>query len=178
MINNKTVLVDIDDVTANLIDAWLMLYNQKYEDKLTRDDIVNWDISLFVKPECGKEIYKWIDTPEIYDIIEPVKNALFSVNKLRKNNNRVVFVTASTIGASGRKFRWLNDNGFDVPIRDYIEAHDKSLILGDILLDDGQHNCESTTATPYIFTQAWNKEFKFEHRVYNWNDFMEQMEQL
>lgn len=178
MIKDKVILVDVDDVTADLMGAWLMLYNKKYNDNLKRSEITDWDISLFVKPECGKKIYEWVENPEIYDIIKPVKNALFSVNKLRENNNRVVFVTASTIGAAGRKFKWLNDNGFNVPLADYIEVLDKSLIRGDILLDDGKHNCESTTATPYIFTQAWNRKFQFEHRVKDWDDFIQQMEQL
>lgn len=178
MITNKIILVDVDDVTADLIGAWLKLYNEKYNDNLKKSEVTCWNISLLVKPECGEKIYEWVETPEIYDIVKPMKNALISINKLRENNNRVVFVTASTIGAAGRKFQWLNDHGFNVPIEDYIEAHDKSLIRGDIMLDDGAHNCEITTAIPYIFTQAWNRKYKFKHRVRNWDDFMQQMERL
>ncbi|MBP9037714.1 MAG: hypothetical protein KBG38_08100 [Candidatus Cloacimonas sp.] len=178
MIKNKVILIDVDDVTADLVSAWLMLYNKKYHDNLRKNQITDWNIAKFVKPECGAKIYEWIDTPEIYDIVKPIKNSLSSINILRENNNRVVFVTASTIGSSGRKFRWLNDNGFNVSIGDYVEAHDKSLINGDIMLDDGIHNCENTSAIPYLFTQSWNRKYQFDNRVLDWNDFMNKMENL
>ena len=178
MIKNKTILIDVDDVTANLMDAWLMLYNKQYNDNLHRTKITDWDIRKFVKPECGARIYEWVNTPQIYDRVQSVKNALSSVNELRENGNRIIFVTASTVGSSGRKFQWLNDNGFDVRIGDYVEAHDKSLIRGDIMLDDGIHNCENTTAIPYIFTQPWNKRYRFDNRVHDWNGFMCEMGRL
>lgn len=178
MIKNKTILVDVDDVTANLMDAWLRLYNIAYDDDLHKADITDWDLSKFVKPECGAKIYQWVSTTEIYDMVRPIKHALPAINELREYGNRIVFVTASTIGSSGRKFRWLNDNGFNVFIGDYVEAHDKSLIRGDIMLDDGMHNCESTTATPYLFAQPWNRKYDFNNRVRNWDGFMCEMGRL
>ena len=51
------VAVDIDDVIISLVPTWLHLYNKDYKDNLSKNDITDWQIDKFVKPECGINIY-------------------------------------------------------------------------------------------------------------------------
>jgi 5'(3')-deoxyribonucleotidase len=58
----KSIGIDLDDTLNELLNKWLYDYNQKYSDNLKRDDVIDWDWTKFVKPECGKDIYKFLHT--------------------------------------------------------------------------------------------------------------------
>lgn len=55
--NNKIFAVDVDDVCLDLNSVWLEDYNQVYNDNLKTEDITDWIITKFVKPECGNKIF-------------------------------------------------------------------------------------------------------------------------
>ena len=66
MNNEKlTILVDMDSIAADLQEKWYGAYNKRYNDTITVDDILSWDTHKYVKPECGKKIYKYF-TPSIH----------------------------------------------------------------------------------------------------------------
>ena len=48
-----TILFDMDDVLAKFDQFLLDLYNKKYNDNLTPADMHDWDMSKYVKKECG-----------------------------------------------------------------------------------------------------------------------------
>ena len=52
-----TIGVDCDDVVISLVPTWLSLYNKDYNDNLTPEQITDWDVGLFVKPECDNKIF-------------------------------------------------------------------------------------------------------------------------
>lgn len=167
---NRIIGLDIDGVCADLITPWLFRYNIRYNDDLTIDDITDWNIHNFVKPECGTKIYDYIEDPTLYDLVLPIKNSLFGVSALRDMGYRVVFVTSSTLGASGRKFRWLQDYGFTKDLKDYVEMSDKSLFAGDYLVDDYIVNINGFNGDGVLFTQNYNKRFTHTPRVNDWNE--------
>ena len=170
----KIIAIDVDGVVANLHIPWLARYNRDYNDNFTVEQWTKWGIHELVKPECGAKFYQYIEDPSIYDETPVIKDSLSHV-KILQAHFRVVFVTASTIGASGKKFQWLKKNGFINDQNDYIECRDKSLIYSDYLIDDDIKNIEKPV--PYgkriniIFTQPWNKDFKWEHRMKDWYHF-------
>jgi 5'(3')-deoxyribonucleotidase len=76
---------------------------------------------------------------------------------------------------SGRKLRWLADHGFVTLVHnqssDYVEAHDKSLIAGDIMIDDYWKNLESANVTHKIlFDQSHNQSVVRYPRAKGWAD--------
>ena len=74
------VAVDIDDVIISLVPTWLHLYNKDYKDNLSKNDITDWQIDKFVKPECGINIYnyKYFYPYNPYDEDKKVKQLFFS----------------------------------------------------------------------------------------------------
>lgn len=168
---NIIIAIDIDDVIINLIDRWLYEYNQDFEDNLTRENITDWDLSKFVKPECGQKIYRYIEDRTMYDYCQPVKDSLEAVNLLR-TMGRVVFVTASTIGSAGRKYIWLKENGYIDHLEDYIESKDKGLINFSFLIDDNYRNvCNQKNS--FLFNQPWNAKYFYAQRIKNWREFID-----
>ncbi len=167
----KTILLDVDDVTVDLITVWLSLYNEKYNDNITEHEIETWDISHYVK--CGDDIYNFLKNYNLYDTVIPVTGAIEGIEYLRELEFRVVFVTASTPEQSGRKYKLLMDYEILDNRKNYIEALDKSLVIGDYLIDDNPDNVINAFGQGIVFTKPWNKNLTGYPRVSNWNDIVE-----
>lgn len=151
-----TILFDVDGVLANLHVAWLKRYNLEYHDRLAVKDIIKWDIHELVKPECGTKVYDYLDYT-IYDEVSPIRGAREAVQYARQWS-RVIFVTTPCNNHGGAKLVWLNKHGFEVDKKDYIECHDKSLIRGDVLIDDYPNNLLGFVGLPILFDRPWNQE--------------------
>jgi 5'(3')-deoxyribonucleotidase len=168
--NNKIIALDIDNTILDLTTTWLSKYNRDYNDKLTIENITSWDTHLFVKPECGKKIYNYIQTPEVFLESKPIDGALNGVLWLRKNGFRVIFVTATNIG--GSKETWLKENGFWESENDFYQAYDKSLIRANVLLDDKFQNVQNFKhGQAYLFTRPWNIKYDYKDRVSDFDEY-------
>jgi 5'-nucleotidase len=169
----KIIAIDVDGVVAQLAKVWLEKYNKDYDDDMTLNDWTDWDIDKLIKPECGKRIYHYIEDPHIYDEVIPYPGALNKINTL-KGYFRVIFVTTSTQGAAGRKFRWLREWKFLESQEDYVECKDKSLVFSDYLIDDDIKNVSKPV--PYgkriniLMTRPWNEKYSYSPRMRDWNN--------
>jgi 5'(3')-deoxyribonucleotidase len=169
---DKIIGMDVDGVCADLLSVWLYRYNKDYSDGLKLSNILDWNLHQFVKPECGTRMYNYIEDPTIYDGVLPIEGAMRGVKFLRELGYRVVFVTSSTVGCSGRKYKWLKDFGFieEGNLKDYVEMVDKSLINSDYLVDDYTVNIESFKGIGVLFSQPYNKMSQIMPRVNNWRE--------
>lgn len=154
--------VDCDGVVCNLNSVWLSRYNRDYNDTLTSDDILGWDMIPYVKPECGGKIYEYLSDKTLYDEAPRIEGALEGVKALRELGHRVVFCTSTNLYMSGRKLRWLSDNGF-LTLQfgnispDYTEMNDKGLLRADVLIDDHIKNLERFQGEKILFAQPHNQ---------------------
>lgn len=171
-----TILFDIDGVLANLHPAWLRRYNLEYNDTMTPSAVTEWDIHKLVKPECGTKIYDYLDYT-IYDEVKPVSGALGAV-KFARQLSRVVFVTTPCNNHGGAKLVWLNKHGFEVDKKDYVECHDKSLIRGDVLIDDCPLNLIGFLGVPVLFDRPWNQDSWIRRIVGFSDEYMSVLEAL
>lgn len=165
------VLVDVDSVVADLIPEWLRLYNLDYGDSLTKDNITDWSMDKFVKPECGLKIYDYLKSDSLYDGVVPIDGALSGVAHLRSEGHRIVYASAGI--HSSAKFRWLERHGFEPGkyAQNYVVIYDKSLLKGDLLVDDRDKNIEQFNARKSIlFNQPWNQNCLWPRRAYTWSD--------
>lgn len=173
--NKPVILCDVDEVLAGLLDEWVYRYNLAYGDDLEVENISSWDLCQHVKPECGKRIYEFLADKDIYRTVAPVKGSIQGISELRKLG-RVVFVTSANTATMRGKTRWLEQWGFldDSPRHsDLILAHDKSLIRGDILIDDGPHNIEAFPGDTILFDQPYNREVDHPYRARTWPEVVE-----
>lgn len=170
--DNLSIAVDIDEVCANLIGEWIRLYNNDYNDNLKESDITDWDISKFVKPECGKKIYSYIKMRSIYDNVYPINGAKEGIKKLKNLGYRTFYATSTPIETAGVKYAWLKKNGFEVSQEDYMEVGDKSLIHASYLIDDRFENISKFKGKGILFNSPWNKKYPYKDRVNNWDDII------
>ena len=172
-----TILMDVDGVVCDLHSSWLGLYNKDYDDDLHNEEITAWDMVEFVKPECGKKIYEYLENPDIYKNALPIVGAWGGCMKIRKMGHRIVFVSAGFYPA---KVEWLNRWGFlrEFPYEDkrwqtatdMALVNDKSLIVGDLLIDDRYENVIDSKCLALMFMQPWNwsKRGEYKYQVDDW----------
>lgn len=171
----KRIFVDVDAVVIDIHSAWLSLYNQDYDDSLSVDQITDWDMTKFVKPECGKDIYKYLPMESLYDTALAVDGAISSIHWLRQHDYDVRFLTS---GVQPAKIMWLGNRGLLISEHflfspDVIVAHDKSIVKGDILIDDNLKNCENFQGKSILFAQPWNNVVSPFFRADGWPDVIQ-----
>lgn len=172
------VFLDVDGVTLDLGTEWLNRYNEDYNDKLTNEHITRWATHEFVKPECGRKIYDYLLMPDLYDNVQPIAGAREGVEILKGAGHRVVFLSS---GIHRGKYLRLKQLGFLNREDDYICAHDKSLVSGDYLVDDGVHNIiafRKTRGIPVLFDAPHNQLSFQELRAMNWTDVTSMIEKV
>lgn len=163
------ILLDVDSVVADLMPVWLRHYNALWNDTLTPEQITRWDLIHFVKPECGKQIYKFLSMQWLYDEVEPVQGAIEGVDYLRRKGWKIVYVSAG-LELAKAKFDWLLQRALLHSEAEYVAAFDKSLIRGDFLIDDRIDNVRDFTGSGILFTQPWNQWIKTTRRLDGWKD--------
>jgi 5'-nucleotidase len=168
------IILDVDDVCADLVTRWVGVYNLEHEDNLQREDISDWDIGSFTK--IGKKFYDYLDMQDfnLYWGMNPVKDALWGVETLRKLNHEVIFCTV--FDYYNRKWDWLKRYRFTNNPDEFVVAHNKNLIKGDYIIDDNWDNFVKYDGEKYLFDQPWNRKYDTKNRVMNWEELIGKFE--
>lgn len=158
--------IDVDDTIAHLKPEWLRRYNEEYSDNLELNQITDWPMIPFVKPECGASIYKYLRDQDLYEHIEPIKDSLDTIIRLRKAGHTVNIVTANARGTGDQKLDWLVRHGYVPDTRawpqDLIICNAKWKIDGDVFIDDKADAVidwvNKKRKKAIILDYAWNRE--------------------
>lgn len=171
-----TILCDIDDVVNNLVEKTLIEYNKKYKDNLELNDITEWDIREFLKPEC-ENFFKEFATNDFLSSLDVQPKAKEIIEKLMKKH-KFYFVSSTYPNHVYAKDMWLHEKfkGYDSSM--LVICRNKHLIHGDILIDDCGDNFVFDEKSPVkynlIFDKPWNREYKEDgyrtFRVYDWDE--------
>lgn len=152
--------IDMDGILASFHQAWLDWYNKKWDDNLTPLDLV-WDLQTIVKPECGSQIFNFLQKKNIYKHIEPLPGAMKALHTLVNQGHDIVIITqaAGGVGTVPDKQEWLDRYLPHKISRDNIMyTSRKELVKFDIFIDDSPSNIiHYRNAWPYsqILTIAW-----------------------
>lgn len=166
------VLIDIDDTIGDLVSVWINRYNRKYNDNLIKENITDWNIANFVKPECGEKIYDFIKTPSIYKRVNPIPLSKEGVSELRQYFD-IIFTTSTPHPIQGIKYLWLKEHEFWNEKDHYVETSSKFLIKGSLIIDDNWENILKFSGFGLLFDQPWNKKFKHPNRIHGWEEILD-----
>lgn len=171
---DKVFLVDVDYVVVPLHAEWYSRYNRDYDDNLTLKQVTEWSLHKFVKPECGKKIYDYLQDPDLYDNIKIPSKTVKAIKQIKQFTNlQLVFLTA---GIHIGKYNLLKRYGLVDSERDIIVASDKSLVYGDIMVDDYEENLyafqkRNPKGFAMLFDAHHNRSVQMT-RVKNWDDIL------
>lgn len=183
------IVVDVDDVVADFVPEWLKQHNLKFGSNHTLDDIKTWYwlADLGYDAEKEQESLNLFDNRRFYPNVKPIVGALEGVKALRDAGHMVLFVTASTPGSAGEKYKWLQWWGFldkEVQSLDYyFEAHNKLAITADLIIDDRDKNVNSYVNNGrmgIIFDRNWNRHLNDPRipRCLTWVDVINTVKEL
>lgn len=172
-----TILCDVDEVVNNLIEALLAKYNAKYNDYITIADIVEWDISKAIKPEC-KNIFKEFCTDEFFKTLKPQPKAKEVIDEMMQKHD-FYFISSTYPNHVEAKDKWLRNTFKGYDSSKLVICRNKSLVYGDILIDDCLDNftfepTDSPVKYNIIFDKPWNRKMVADNvktfRVNGWDD--------
>lgn len=163
------LLFDLDGICCDLMTKWLATYNRDYDDQLTPAQITSWEWHHYVKPECGKRIYHYLNRPGFFADLKPLPGCIESVGRLADICELVV-VTASPKEAAGDKMRWVQKHLPMVPKGNLVVTYRKDLVRGDFMFDDAPRNLRNHPATRIMLDYPYNRDFQECHRVHSWSE--------
>lgn len=177
-----TILLDMDEVLAQLIPNWAEIYNKQYGDILTPSDFTKWDTSKIVKPECGMKMYELLKTEGIFRYLKPHDYAQEFVQNLIHHQFDVVIVSDSpkgdafcsntpTLGnPADDKRMWLKEYFPMIPEKNIFFGSQKFRVRGDILIDDKPETFEIFTGLGLdviLMDQPYNQHIDTKNRAKN-----------
>lgn len=154
--------MDVDDVVADLISEWLRRYRERTNHPLFPADIRTWEIAGYAKQMPTHEFYGILHEPDLYGKVEPYRGAKQTIDRLRNDGHRIVFISSCVGNTAGDKKEWLVRHGFlkgRDKHADFIAAHDKALVTGvDILVDDRVENVEAFPKAAVLIRRPHNED--------------------
>jgi len=167
----KRLLLDIDGVFANFVDATLDTLVALGGPRKAHDDIHTWDMFSCLPPEWEKPLLAEWHKPGWCASIAPYVGAVDALPRLRAVAE-VVFVTAAMPGAP----HWMHEreiwvkNHLGGGVRDIVFAAAKNLVIGDFLVDDKTANVVEwqqahPNGTALLWDQPYNRNDQVPDRV-------------
>lgn len=169
-----TILIDMDDVLEELTAAWVAELNRVYGTSVRPEDIVSWEIADFFPTLTTEQVFSPLHCPEFWSTLVPTQDAPDIVKRLLDDGHTIRIVTASHYNTVAPKIAWLLSAYPYLKWEDIIIASDKSIVYGDVMIDDGVHNLETTSCIKLLFDRyhnhAYNAEANDMIRVKAWNE--------
>jgi 5'(3')-deoxyribonucleotidase len=153
--------MDVDDVVADLLTEWLRRYNLRSGDNLTPEDIDTWDLTKVCKGMPQQDFYDILHEGDLYDHVMPHAGAHRMITEILSMGCRVVYISSCVGLTAFYKQEWLQRMGFlsaKNKYRDFVAAHDKSLVTGvDVLFDDRPLNVRQFPKESYLVRRPHNR---------------------
>ncbi len=157
------ILVDVDDVIAEICEPVLNFVNEKLDlkdaNRFVYDDIKQYDICIALgHPELTPYFIEQLGKENFCKNLEVIKGSQDTIKELQKNHK--IYVVTSPFYYSKfwmyERTNWLVDN-FGFSTKNIVHTAAKELIQGDILIDDRLDNINSwASANPLGFGLLWD----------------------
>lgn len=162
------ILVNIDNTITNFSEVLLFVNNINNKTKYSYTDVTtyNWFNKTFNNP--------WIptNTHHFWDEVQVHPEAVKTLEQWVKQGHKVLLVTASHFNnALGYKIHKTLEpfNPELINERNIVIAQDKSVIMGDAMVDDCVDNLVNFEGARICYAQPWNKDYGGSLRFSDWN---------
>jgi 5'(3')-deoxyribonucleotidase len=175
------ILIDMDNVAANLMKKWLDVYNQRYGDTLTGDQIMNWQIDMHATKCDPADFYGIIGEPGFFADLDVMPDAVAVASRLKDAGHELYFVTATPYNnptGGYDKCNWVQQHFPFIGRDGVIQAHKKHMVIGDLLFDDSPKNLKDFPGTKVAMDWNFNKNVQVNYRVTGWLEFEKVVHQL
>ena len=171
--DKKVILVDMDDVIENLVEAWTAEIERKYGYHKTSEDITEWEMYKFYPDLEPNYIYDILDDSDFWKTVKPKEDAIKYL-KLLQENFDVYIVTAARMSTVSSKISDILFKYFPFIDNEHvIVCYNKQMIKGDVIIDDGIHNLVGHEAIKILYDTPHNRNVVTSldiHRMFTWKE--------
>lgn len=170
MLNKSRIVLDMDDVIADLLTSWIEVVNFCEEEYVQLQDVTSWDIEKYFN--CGKRVFDYLNY-DLYRNLKPIKGSQYGVRMLQENYD-VYIVTVSTTHKDSllAKIEWLEEYFPYIKKEKIVLLGDKSIVQGDIIIDDSIKNLERFNGRKILFNSCHNQGNDQFERVNGWEEVL------
>jgi 5'(3')-deoxyribonucleotidase len=162
--------VDVDGIICDFTKEVCRIYNLWTGENKVEADITNWNMFRAFEPDATDERINILDRA-LHDhfsdsfacrYLELLPGAKELVAELRKRGE-VIFVTSpfSSNGWCSERWNWIQEHFGKSNVT---FSKDKSAVPGDVLIDDGMHNCEAWSRNQQRVSimpdRPWNRDLE------------------
>jgi len=182
------VLVDMDDVLADLLVGWVSVLNDTHNLTMDPKDMDVWDLKDSLEKAGSalteEQIFKPFNEPGLFrnlPVIIGAKEALYSMKMM--GLTPVIVTSLPMVKHSPgvivrEKLEWIDEHLPDlIHPRDVIFTYRKELVEGIALIDDAPHNIERYPGSTILFGNRGG-DCNYTYKANNWDEAMAALESL
>lgn len=167
------IVFDTDGVKGDWVGCVLAKYNAEYGMNLTKGDIITGNWTKLQIPNT--DILKYIYDKSVYEEMKPYEEAQQLIRDINELNHRIFACTAVPKVVVENRANWIGREFPEIDESRYMFTSDKSLVAGDVFIDDGVHNLVACKAkVKILLSRPWNqnvsekyKEEEYEEAISN-----------
>ena len=181
-----TIMIDIDGVLNTLDTTVIEVYNEDSGDSLSPQDITEYHIEKFVKPEYRENFKNYFLDKRVWQRINVIGGCQDAIKKLWDEGYSIIFVTKTECENLVKKRNWLNRTfpfiGANNMRKILFSAPNKQLIRADIAIDDSLDNLlGDRTYYSICYDKPYNQTDKLIPmftRAYNWQNIYDSIKMI
>lgn len=170
----KRLIIDMDDVLADTGAKILRLFNEKNNESITKEFFEDKDFYTYIKQEHFVSFRDQLFEPGFFSDLEVFPDAQEVVEKLsEKYEIYIVSAAVEFPNSLIEKYNWLSVYFPFISWRNIVFCGDKSIVHGDIMIDDHERNFANFEGEKLLFHAMHNTQVQGYKRVKDWKDIYE-----
>ncbi|TGB02914.1 5' nucleotidase, NT5C type [Halobacillus salinus] len=166
----QRIAVDMDDVIAAPLPKHLQLFNQRYNDNISINDLQGRYLTE-LRPHLEKEILDLLAEPDFFRDLDVMEDSQEVLELLDREYDIFIVTAAMELPTSfSAKYQWLEKHFSFLNKQNIVFCGDKSIVDADYLIDDNPKNLEVFKGQGILFNSPYNSHVEEFKRVDNWKD--------
>lgn len=165
------ILIDMDDVIADAVERFLEWYERDFGVRYTREDLKGTKLHMIVPEQHRKIVKEYPHREDFFKDLPVIENSKEVVEEL--HNRFEVYIASAAMEfpySLPHKNKWLDEHFPFIHWKRRIFCGDKSVLKGDVLIDDHDFNLSVFAGRAIMFSSPHNlNDTKYE-RLDNWMD--------
>lgn len=153
-----TIITDLDDVLENFCEVWIKYLNARFDKDVKYEDVRQWDISKSY-PDVEKHLmYECLEKESFWKLLHPIEDSEAITKELIAEGHNLYVATSATPVSAVYKMNHIMRRFFPhIQEKNFIVIRDKSLLHGDVMIDDNPLNLGGDFRTKILFSAPHNR---------------------
>ncbi len=163
------ILIDMDEVMADAIARFLEWYQRDFGITITEEQLAGTKLQHIVPEEHRATVLGYPHQKGFFEDLPLIKDSREVVEALYREHEVFIVSAAMEFEHSlSEKYRWLDKHFPFIHWKRRVFCGDKTVIKGDVLIDDHDFNLSVFSGRPIMFTATHNIHEKKYERLNTW----------